>query len=285
MPIAVPVLQWHLELPSGRPSGGAGVWQVWSIAPGGEGLAFAAFLKLFIPLIVVIPGIAAVILAQQGALDGAALAEKSDGTYGELMKLAPAGLRGLVFAASIAAIVSSLASMMNSISTIFTMDIYKTRFPEKPENHYVRIGRITAFGAMAIALFLARPFVGGFASGFQTVQEYSGFIAPGIVVVFLLGFFWKKASATGAFGALLGSILFNVMLKFGMSDIPFIIRVWIVFMACLGVAVVLSLMSRQTENNQPVQLDDISFATNSIFNRLTVAVIAILIGLYIYLWR
>jgi SSS family solute:Na+ symporter len=255
-----------------------------SLAEAQKGLVFAAFLKLFIPLIVVIPGIAAVMLAQQGALDGAALAEKSDGTYGELMKFAPAGLRGLVFAALIAAIVSSLASMMNSISTIFTMDIYKTRFREKPENHYVMIGRITAFVAMIIALFLARPFVGGFASGFQTVQEYSGFIAPGIVVVFLLGFFWKKTTATGAFGALLGSIIFNIMLKFGMPDIPFIIRVWIVFMACLAVTIILSLMSKQSEANQSLQLDDINFSTNSTFNRLSVAVIVILVGLYIYLW-
>ena len=255
-----------------------------SLAEAQKGLAFAAFLKLFIPLIVVIPGIAAVILAQQGAVDAAALAEKSDSTYGELMKRAPAGLRGLVFAALIAAIVSSLASMMNSISTIFTMDIYKTRFADRPENHYVTVGRITAFAAMAIALFLARPFVGGFASGFQTVQEYTGFIAPGIVVVFLLGFFWEKTSATGAFGALLGSILFNVLLKFGMPDIPFIIRVWIVFMCCLAVAVVLSLVSRRTGGDQAVQLDGISFATNPTFNRLAVAVIAILVGLYIYLW-
>jgi len=255
-----------------------------SLAEAQKGLAFAAFLKLFIPLIVVIPGIAAVILAQQGALDGAVLAEKSDGTYGELMKLAPAGLRGLVFAALIAAIVSSLASMMNSISTIFTMDIYKTRYQEKPEKHYVMVGRIAAFVAMITALFLARPFIGGFASGFQTVQEYSGFIAPGIVVVFLLGFFWKKTSASGAFGALLGSILFNILLKFGMPDIPFIIRVWLVFMACLAVAVILSLMAKQTEANQSVQTKDIDFGTNSTFNRLSIGVVAILVGLYIYLW-
>jgi solute:Na+ symporter, SSS family len=173
---------------------------------------------------------------------------------------------------------------MNSISTIFTMDIYKTRYADYPEKHYVTVGRISAFAAMVIALFLARPFVGGFASGFQTVQEYSGFIAPGIVVVFLLGFFWKRTTAAGAFGALLGSILFNVMLKFGMPDIPFIIRVWIVFMACLAVAVILSFMSKQTEANQSVQLSDINFATNSTFNKLAVAVIVILVGLYLYLW-
>lgn len=255
-----------------------------SLAEAQKGLAFAAFLKLFIPVIVVIPGIAAVMLAQQGALDAAALAEKSDSTYGELMKLAPAGLRGLVFAALIAAIVSSLASMMNSISTIFTMDIYKSRFGDRPEKHYVTVGRVTAFVAMIIALFLARPFVGGFASGFQTVQEYSGFIAPGIVVVFLFGFFWNRTTALGAFGALLGSILFNIILKFGMPDIPFIIRVWIVFMACAATAIILSLASKQTEADQSLQLDDIHFGTEKIFNRLAIAVVVILIGLYVFLW-
>jgi SSS family solute:Na+ symporter len=255
-----------------------------SLAEAQKGLAFAAFLKLFIPLIVVIPGIAAVILAQQGALDAGALAEKSDNTYSELMKIAPSGLRGLVFAALIAAVVSSLASMMNSISTIFTMDIYKAQFGDRDEKHYVLIGRITAFAAMLIALFLARPFIGGFASGFQTVQEYSGFIAPGIVVVFLLGFFWSRTTAAGAFGALLGSIAFNIMLKFGAPDIPFIIRVWIVFMACMAAAVVLSLMTEKKEEQGAVLLSDIDFKTQPLFNVLAVCVAAILIGLYVFLW-
>jgi len=255
-----------------------------SLAEAQKGLAFAAFLKLFIPLIVVIPGIAAVMLAQQGAMDAAALAEKSDNTYGELMKLAPAGLRGLVFAALIAAIVSSLASMMNSISTIFTMDIYRSRINDRVEKHYVTVGRITAFVAMIIALFLARPFVGGFASGFQTVQEYSGFIAPGIVVVFLLGFFWHRTNAMGAFGALIGSVVFNILLKFGTPDIPFIIRVWLVFMACLAVAYVLSIMTGKVEKEAPPANDGVSFATDAMFNRLAMVVLAILVGLYIFLW-
>ena len=199
-----------------------------------KGLAFAAVLKLLIPLIVVIPGIAAVILAQQGQLDGAALADRSDRTYGELMTLAPAGLRGLVFAALIAAIVSSLASMMNSISTIFTMDVYRTLRPEQTQSHYVSIGRLTAFSAVALALILAQPFLGGFESGFQTVQEYTGFIAPGVVAIFLLGFFWKRTTTLGAYAVLFGSVLINIALKFGAPDIPFIIRIWIVFLSCVA---------------------------------------------------
>ncbi len=249
-----------------------------------KGLAFAAFLKLLVPFIVVIPGIAAVILAQQGMLDAAALNEKSDRTYGQLMGFAPAGLRGLVFAALIAAIVSSLASMMNSISTIFTMDLYRSYAPDKAEKHYVMVGRITAFAAMVIALVLARPFLGGFESAFQTVQEYTGYIAPGIVIVFLLGFFDKRANAAGAFTALIGSVVLNVALKFGAPDLEFIIRIWIVFVVVLVASIVASRVTAAPEDERTVRLGDITFATTMLFNTLAMLTIAILIALYVLLW-
>lgn len=255
-----------------------------SLAEAQKGLAFAAFLKLFIPLIVVIPGIAAVMLAAQGSLDASSLAEKSDRTYGELMKIAPAGLRGLVFAALIAAVVSSLASMMNSISTIFTMDIYRSIIADKPERHYVGVGRLAAFVAMGAALLLAKPFIGGFESGFQTVQEYSGFIAPGVVAVFLLGFFSKRANTFGAFTALFGSIAVNIALKFGAPDVPFIIRIWIVFVSCMAGAIVVSRITPASPANIPVALNDISFDTRALFNVLAIAVVLLLAGAYIFLW-
>ncbi len=255
-----------------------------SLADAQKGLAFAAFLKLFIPLIVVIPGIAAVMLAAQGTLDASALTEKSDRTYGELMKMAPTGLRGLVFAALIAAIVSSLASMMNSISTIFTMDVYRAVNAERSEKHYVAVGRMAAFAAMGTALVLAEPFIGGFESGFQTVQEYSGFVAPGVVAVFLLGFFWKRTNTSGAFAALLGSIAFNIALKFGAPDIPFIIRIWIVFLSCIASAVLVTLITPRPGDHQPVALGDIAFSTRASFNILAGAVVLILVGLYVFLW-
>lgn len=255
-----------------------------SLAEAQKGLAFAAFLKLFIPLIVVIPGIAAVILASQGTLDGGALTDKSDRTYGELMKIAPAGLRGLVFAALIAAVVSSLASMMNSISTIFTMDIYRSMISDRPERHYVTVGRVAAFAAMGAALILAKPFIGGFESGFQTVQEYSGFIAPGVVAVFLLGFFSKRTNTAGAFTALFVSIGMNIALKFGAPDVPFIIRIWLVFMSCVAAAILVSRMTPAPAADKPVALDDIGFSTRALFNVLAVAVVLILVGLYIFLW-
>ena len=249
-----------------------------------KGLAFAAFLKLLVPFIVVIPGIAAVILAQQGLLDGAALAEKSDRTYGQLMGFAPAGLRGLVFAALIAAIVSSLASMMNSISTIFTMDLYRSARPNEAEQHYVTVGRITAFAAMALALVLARPFLGGFESAFQTVQEYTGYIAPGIVIVFVLGFFDKRANTAGAFTALIGSIVMNFAMAQLAADMPFVIRIWIVFLVALVAAFIVSRLTPAPDEERTVDLGDIGFATSMLFNTLAAITAAILIGLYILLW-
>ena len=200
------------------------------------------------------------------------------------MSMAPAGLRGLVFAALIAAIVSSLASMMNSISTIFTMDLYKAARPSLTDKHYVMVGRITAFSAMAIALVLARPFIGGFESGFQTVQEYTGFIAPGIVVVFLLGFFDKKANAVGAFTALIGSLVVNIALKFGLPDVPFIIRIWFVFVGALIAAAVVSRMTSPPEGDRTVEVSDISFSTTQLFNILAALTVAMLVGLYVWLW-
>ncbi len=254
-----------------------------SLGEAQKGLAAAAFLKLLVPFIVVIPGIAAVMLAQQGTLDGAVLAERSDATYGSLMGMAPAGLRGLVFAALIAAIVSSLASMMNSISTIFTMDLYKAWKPSEAEQHYVTVGRVTAFAAMLLALLLARPFLGGFESAFQTVQEYTGFIAPGIVVVFLLGFFDKKTNAVGAFTALIGSVVANLLLKFGMPDVPFIIRIWGVFVVAIVAAMVVSRMTTAPAEERTVKLNDIGFATTTFFNTMAALIVLILIGLYLYL--
>ncbi|QIQ86347.1 sodium/solute symporter [Erythrobacter sp.] len=249
-----------------------------------KGLAFASFLKLLIPFIVVIPGIAAVILAQQGVLDGAVLGERSDRTYGELMAFAPAGLRGLVFAALIAAVVSSLASMMNSISTIFTMDLYRSARPDRSEHHYVRVGRISAFAAMVAALVLAEPFQGSFESAFQTVQEYTGFIAPGVVVVFLLGFFDRRTNSAGAFTALLGSVALNVALKFAASDLEFIIRIWIVFLVSLVAAAAVSRFTEAPDESGTVKLSDISFATSGLFNVLAMLTVALLVGLYAVLW-
>ncbi len=268
-----------------------------SLAEAQKGLAFAALLKLLVPIIVVLPGVAVVVLAQQGTIDGAALdparcavmdgvsvCGKPDRVYGELMAIAPHGLRGLVSAALIAAIASSLASMMNSIATIFTMDVYRPTVTDREERHYVLVGRTTAFLAMVIALLLAQPFIGEFESGFQTVQEYTGFIAPGIVAVFVLGFFWKRTNAAGAYAALVGSLALNVVLKLIAAGLPFVIRIWIVFVACVAVGVLASVVTSSSTKDRAVQLADVDFTTRPVFNIMAIIVTAILVGLYVVFW-
>ena len=255
-----------------------------SLAEAQKGLAFAAALKLLIPIIVVIPGIAALYLAREGQLDMVRLAASPDSTYGILMGLVPEGLRGLVFAALIAAIVSSLASMMNSISTIFTMDIYRDLIaPGRTEAHYVSIGRLTSAAAIVIAVILARPFLGGMESAFQAIQEYTGFIAPGIVSVFLLGMFWKGCNAQGAFAMLIVSVLANIALKFMTPDLAFVIRIWIVFLSCLVVGYLVSNMAK-TDDGRAIDLVGMNFVTTRGFNQSAVGLTVILIAIYVYFW-
>ena len=255
-----------------------------SLAEAQKGLAFAAALKLLIPIIVVIPGIAALYLAHEGQLDMARLAASPDSTYGILMGLVPEGLRGLVFAALIAAIVSSLASMMNSISTIFTMDIYRGLIaPDRTEAHYVTIGRLTSAVAIVIAVILARPFLGGMESAFQAIQEYTGFIAPGIVSVFLLGMFWKGCNAQGAFAMLVVSVLANIALKFISPDLAFVIRIWIVFLSCLVVGYVASNLDKG-DDMRAINLGGMNFVTTQGFNRSAVSLSLVLVAIYVYFW-
>lgn len=161
------------------------------VAEAQKGILFAAFLKLLMPFIIVVPGIAALALAPDLA--------KPDQAYPKLMKLAPAGIRGLIFVALIAAIVSSLGSMMNSIATIFTMDLYRPLFgTNKTEHQLVGVGRITSLSALIIACFAAKPLLAGADQVFQIIQEYTGFFTPGIVVIFVLGVFWRRATEFGA---------------------------------------------------------------------------------------
>ena len=256
-----------------------------SLAEAQKGLAFAAFLKLLIPLIVVVPGIAALVLAQDGAMSASVLAETPDRTYGELMKLAPDGLRGLVFAALIAAIVSSLASMMNSIATIFTMDIYRQYVsPDRAESHYVTVGRVAAFAAMAVALVLARPFLGGMESAFQTIQEYTGFIAPGVVTIFLLGFFYQRANEASAYAVLIASVVASIVLKILFPDVPFVLRIWMIFMLITILGIVVSHLTAAPSDDQPVALGDIEFGTTQGFN-VAAGIITLLLALiYVAFW-
>ena len=252
-----------------------------------KGLVFAAALKLIMPLIIVVPGIAAAVLVMPefAALDGALLNEKTDRTYPSIMSIMPGGLRGLIFAALVAAIVSSLASMVNSISTIFTMDIYKSMMkPNETETHYVGVGRLVAAAAMVIAVIAAKPFLGGFESAFQTVQEYTGFIAPGVVAVFLLGMFFPKTNSTGAFTALIVSVVVSLVFKFAMPDFSFVNRIWIVFLLCMATAMMASAMSTAPAKERLLAIGDVNFKTSASFNLWTAIIAVVLIGLYAFFW-
>ena len=248
------------------------------LAEAQKGIAFAAFLKLLMPVIVVLPGIAAVLLLPE--------LSKPDQAYPELMNLMPTGLKGLIFAALVAAILSSLASMTNSVATIFTMDLYKPIKSDKSQSHYVLIGRIVSVVALLIALLTAKPLLGDFDQAFQYIQEFTGFFTPGIVVLFLLGMFWKKTTANAALSATIGSAVFSVALKIFIPQVPFMDRVGLVFLSCLVLAIVVTLMKKDPENAHPnaVQLDDVNFSTQRNFNISAVLVTLILIAFYTVWW-
>ena len=252
-----------------------------------KGLVFAAGLKLLMPLIIVLPGIAAVMLAapEINVIDKGVLDTASDRAYPEVMKIMPSGLRGLIFAALIAAIVSSLASMVNSISTIFTMDIYRDKIAkDRSEKHYVTVGRLTTITAMIIALLLAKPLLGDMEGAFQKIQEWTGFVAPGIVAVFLMGMFYKRTNSNGAFAMLFVSVIVSAIFYFVFPDFPFVNRIWVIFLGCLIIGALVSHITKMPKTGQPVTLSDINFKTSRSFNLFTAIIAFILIALYAIFW-
>lgn len=242
-----------------------------------KGIIFAAFLKVVMPFIIVVPGIAAVALAPD--------LPKPDQAYPEMMKLVPSGARGVIFAALIAAIVSSLGSMMNSISTIFTMDLYRPLFGAgKSERQLVGVGRATSFVALAIALVAARPLLSGADQVFQFIQEFTGFFTPGIVAIFLLGMFVKRATEFGAIAAVLSSFGLSLALKALAPGMPFIDRVGVVFVSCVVIGVALSYLQKPASAEKVVDIGGISFRTGAGFNVSAALVAAILIVFYAIWW-
>lgn len=253
-----------------------------SIQEGQKGIAFAAYLKLLMPVIVVLPGIAAAVLLPE--------LERPDQAYPNLMNLMPLGFKGLVFAALVAAIVSSLASMTNSISTIFTMDIYSRYQPGRSEKHYVRVGRTASVVALVLGMICAQPLLGQFDQAFQYIQEFTGFFTPGITVLFVLGVFWPRATANGALVAAIGSAVLSVAMRIWWPELPFMDRMGVVFLVCLALAVIISLLESRdrvsvgTGGGNMVSLGEISFATSQGFNLAAIGVTLILAALYITWW-
>jgi len=242
-----------------------------------KGMQFAALLKLLIPLIVVIPGIAVFAMGVELG--------KSDEAYPWLLSnLIPTGIKGLAFAALIAAIVSSLATMMNSISTIFTMDIYKP-YIEKgaSEGKLVRVGRLCSLTAIVIAIVIT-PMLTTLDQAFQYIQEFTGFISPGALAIFLTGFFYKKASSNGALLAAIGTFVFSTAMKFAFPGLPWMDRMFIVFFLCVLTVFVTTLVERKGVSGKAIQITPGLFKTSRTFNIVSVVILVILVIFYTLWW-
>ncbi len=271
------------------------------------GILFAAFLKLLMPVIVVLPGIAAYVLFKEQVFDAqsaASVGENADNAYPVLLNLLPAGIKGLAFAALTAAVVASLAGKANSIATIFTLDIYKKKInPEASEKNLVTVGKATVVIAMLLGVIIS-PFLGiDKKGGFQFIQEYTGFVSPGIFAMFILGFFWKKASSNAALFATVGGFFISVFFKFlpkftdlsglynigfayknaqsGLWEIPFLDRMGLTFVICMIAMIVISLIdaSRGKKTNG-LDVDASMFKTTNGFAVGSMIIIGILIALY-----
>jgi SSS family solute:Na+ symporter len=258
-----------------------------------KGMVFAGFLKLLMPLIVVIPGIAAFVIVNQG-LDTSFITSmtdpesgiiKSDRAYPTLLQLLPSGLKGLAFAALTAAIVSSLASMANSTSTIFTLDIYKSFVDEKAsENKQVRVGRITAIVAFFIAAIVA-PALSELDQAFQYIQEYTGFVSPGVFAIFIFGFFWKKATSNAALTAAALTIPLSTAFKFLTPGIPFIDRMGLVFLIISVLIIGISLYEGKGKDHpKGIEITKDLFVTSTKFKIGAILISGIIAALYIVFW-
>mgnify|MGYP003322020999 FL=1 len=278
-----------------------------SLEEGQKGIVFAAFLKLIIPLIVVLPGIIAYVMnldPESGQLNMALLS--NEGFLGSAGNIAndnaapwliknfiPVGLKGLILAALAAAIVSSLASMINSTSTIFTMDIYKSTINKKADDkQMVKVGRLTGLVALIIAMILA-PQLGSLGQVFQFIQEYTGVVSPGILAVFLMGLFYKKATNNAAIWGVILSIPIAMYFKVapnGWSDasifinIPFMNQMLV---TCIGTLLIIALISYFEGNDDDpkgIVLSKKLFATSSTFNLAAFGVMLITAMLYAIFW-
>jgi SSS family solute:Na+ symporter len=258
-----------------------------------NGLLFAAFLKLLMPVIVTLPGIAAYALYQKGLFQQEMLGV--DGTFNQdraypvLLNLLPVGLKGLSFAALTAAVVASLAGKANSISTIFTLDVFKPYFAkDMTEKKLVLVGRWTIVVAMILAIIIS-PFMGiEKKGGFQFIQEMTGLLSPGIFAAFIMGFFWKKTNSAGAFFAIVGGFAIalsmhnNWLPGTDWTTVPFLDRMGWVFVICVVVMFVLSLVL--PDEKKGLEVDSSMFKTTKGFAVGATIVIATIVFLYSYFW-
>ncbi len=262
-----------------------------------HGLVFAAFLKVIVPTVVLLPGIVAYFMYSD-------LINQSDQAYSILIaKLVPAGFTGLIVAAIVAAIISSLNSMVNSTATIFTMDIYRKMDPSASERRLVWIGRLTSVVVVCIAIPIA-PFLGNLDQAFQYIQEYTGFVSPGIVAIFFFGLFWKRATATAAAWMAVLTIPFSAFFKFlpmlmraYLPDLfsgvqiagvianfvdPFLNRMGLSLLVLLVIGYYISLKTKHTPHEEYEQMEvSVSYETTMAFKIYSMLILGVLLALYI----
>ncbi|MBF4487786.1 sodium/sugar symporter [Flavobacterium sp. CSZ] len=280
-----------------------------------SGILFAAFLKLLMPVIVVLPGIAAYVIYTKGGLQTEMLGPDGiinpDRSYPVLLNLLPVGLKGLSFAALTAAVVASLAGKVNSISTIFTLDIFKKKINvEATEKRMVQVGKITVVTTMLLAVIIA-PMLGiDKKGGFEFIQEYTGFVSPGIFAMFILGFFWKKTSSNAAMFATTGGFVLSVIFKFlpnfmnleflsstGFAtlveqkdktmayEIPFLDRMGFVFTICILLMVIISLYdAKKGLKTKGLEIDSKMFKVSNGFAVGAMLIVGVLVALYSIFW-
>lgn len=275
-----------------------------------NGILFAAFLKMLMPVIVVLPGIAAYVLWKEGYFQSDMVQNgeiNPDHAYPVLLNLLPTGLKGLSFAALTAAVVASLAGKSNSIATIFSLDIYKKIFnKEATERKLVNVGKITIIVSMILAILIA-PHMGiDKKGGFQYIQEYTGFVSPGIFAMFILGFFWKKTTSSAAMFATIGGFIMSVFFKFlpeyadlsflnpsgfsvpnasGIFEIPFIDRMGFVFVFCIiGMFIISTIENKRGVVPKGLQIDARMFRVHPTFLIGSIIIAGLLVALYTLFW-
>jgi solute:Na+ symporter, SSS family len=242
-----------------------------------RGVLFAGYLKLLMPLVVVLPGIAAFVLK-------ADIGKPDEAYPWLLLNIVPTGVKGLAFAALVAAIVSSISSMANSTATIFTMDIYREYVaPKADDRHTVRVGRGVAVAALLIATTIA-PSLRTLDQAFQFIQEFSGFIQPAIFALFFFGLFWSRTTTHAVLAAAALCVPLSLILKYTAPGVPFLDRIALVFLVLSAVIVAVSLWESKGKHEKGIEVSREDFHTDPMFNIGAIGSLVILAGLYYIFW-